>query len=73
MKSEFKNSYVVPDRVLPRLNILLFPYIGDGSKRVENEAEANGEDGVFFEFSAGGHFMTPHFEALRGIINAVLP
>ena len=50
-----------------------FPvYLGDGSKRVENAAEAIGEDGVFFEFSAGGHFMTPHFEALRGIINAVL-
>ena len=24
MKSEFKNSYLVPDRVLPRFNILLF-------------------------------------------------
>ena len=26
VKSEFKNNYLVTDRVLPRLNILLFPY-----------------------------------------------
>lgn len=68
MKSEFKKSSSII-----RIEYFAFPvYLGDGSKRVENAAEAIGEDGVFFEFSAGGHFMTPHFEALRGIINAVL-
>ena len=61
-------------RLLAReLDLKRLEVVGDGSKRVENESEANVQDGVFFEFSVGGHFMTPRFEALRGIINAVIP
>jgi hypothetical protein len=46
---------------------------GDGSNSVAPPVEQNTYDGVYFEFTDGGHFMTQSFKTLRSIINAVIP
>jgi len=46
---------------------------GDGSNSVAPPVEQNTYDGVYFEFTDGGHFMTQSLKTLRSIINAVIP
>jgi hypothetical protein len=46
---------------------------GDGSNSVAPPVEQNTYDGVYFEFTDGGHFMTQSFKTLRSIINTVIP
>ena len=45
---------------------------GKGNKPVEI-LDQNMYDGVYFEFSNAGHFMTSSCEALRSIINVLIP